>query len=169
MPRLSRKLRICQWAGTVGCVLILAAFVGSGWRTLGYQRPTRSHVFLFELGSGDISVALAPWDTSVPQGWDLMATSRPIWARFRFTLLPWFGRWDVSWRAGGWFLIFPLWLLYVLLLIPTLLLWRRERKPRPGRCRRCDYDLTGNVSGICPECGLEIPKPPTLSEPAPHE
>ena len=20
-------------------------------------------------------------------------------------------------------------------------------------CRRCDYDLTGNVSGVCPECG----------------
>ena len=20
-------------------------------------------------------------------------------------------------------------------------------------CRHCDYDLTGNVSGVCPECG----------------
>jgi len=24
------------------------------------------------------------------------------------------------------------------------------------RCRRCDYDLTGNTSGICPECGTEV-------------
>jgi hypothetical protein len=23
----------------------------------------------------------------------------------------------------------------------------------PGCCRRCWYDLTGNVSGVCPECG----------------
>lgn len=23
-------------------------------------------------------------------------------------------------------------------------------------CRRCDYNLTGNVSGTCPECGTEI-------------
>ena len=23
----------------------------------------------------------------------------------------------------------------------------------PGHCRKCSYDLTGNVSGICPECG----------------
>ncbi len=23
----------------------------------------------------------------------------------------------------------------------------------PGHCRRCAYDLTGNVSGVCPECG----------------
>ena len=29
--------------------------------------------------------------------------------------------------------------------------WRRE-----GRCLRCGYDLTGNVSGRCPECGESI-------------
>lgn len=25
----------------------------------------------------------------------------------------------------------------------------------PGHCRRCGYDLTGNVSGVCPECGTK--------------
>lgn len=25
-------------------------------------------------------------------------------------------------------------------------------------CTQCDYDLTGNVSGICPECGTPIPQ-----------
>lgn len=29
-----------------------------------------------------------------------------------------------------------------------------------GRCRQCDYDLTGNLSGICPECGTLIALPP---------
>ncbi len=29
----------------------------------------------------------------------------------------------------------------------------------PGHCPKCDYDLTGNVSGVCPECGTEIEKP----------
>jgi len=29
---------------------------------------------------------------------------------------------------------------------------------RPGRCRSCGYDLTGNESGICSECGEEIAK-----------
>jgi uncharacterized paraquat-inducible protein A len=24
------------------------------------------------------------------------------------------------------------------------------------RCQRCDYDLTGNVSGVCPECGRPL-------------
>ncbi len=24
-------------------------------------------------------------------------------------------------------------------------------------CLKCGYDLTGNVSGVCPECGMELP------------
>jgi hypothetical protein len=31
---------------------------------------------------------------------------------------------------------------------------RVRRRPSAGRCRSCGYDLTGNVSGVCPECGL---------------
>lgn len=27
---------------------------------------------------------------------------------------------------------------------------------RPGRCARCGYDLRGNVSGVCPECGAAV-------------
>jgi hypothetical protein len=27
-----------------------------------------------------------------------------------------------------------------------------------GHCGRCEYDLTGNASGICPECGWVIPQ-----------
>jgi hypothetical protein len=26
----------------------------------------------------------------------------------------------------------------------------------PGHCQNCGYNLTGNVSGICPECGRGI-------------
>lgn len=28
-----------------------------------------------------------------------------------------------------------------------------------GHCRQCGYDLTGNRSGVCPECGAGVPKP----------
>lgn len=34
----------------------------------------------------------------------------------------------------------------------------RRRLPRlhvPGFCDQCEYDLTGNTSGVCPECGTE--------------
>jgi hypothetical protein len=33
---------------------------------------------------------------------------------------------------------------------------RERRRMREGRCRKCGYDLTGNRSGICPECGTTV-------------
>ena len=27
---------------------------------------------------------------------------------------------------------------------------------RLGHCEHCGYDLTGNVSGMCPECGQSV-------------
>lgn len=34
-----------------------------------------------------------------------------------------------------------------------------NRRFQPGHCQNCSYDLTGNVSGICPECGTEVKQP----------
>ena len=31
------------------------------------------------------------------------------------------------------------------------------RRERLGLCRSCGYDLTGNTSGTCPECGKPVP------------
>lgn len=55
----------------------------------------------------------------------------------------------------------PLWALFgILLIYPTVALtcgplraWRRRNR---GLCVKCGYDLTGNTSGICPECGTTI-------------
>ncbi len=33
---------------------------------------------------------------------------------------------------------------------------RRARRLADGHCGYCGYDLTGNVSGVCPECGERI-------------
>lgn len=49
-------------------------------------------------------------------------------------------------------LTLSLWPLTILLLCATAISWRKGRGPQ-HRCRSCGYDLTGNVSGICPECG----------------
>jgi hypothetical protein len=36
-------------------------------------------------------------------------------------------------------------------------------RPRPGHCRQCGYDLTGNVTGLCPECGAnQAPAPASV-------
>ena len=52
----------------------------------------------------------------------------------------------------------PLWLPTILLAAcPTLAFiggpFRRHRRRRRGECIGCGYDLTGNESGVCPECG----------------
>ena len=39
----------------------------------------------------------------------------------------------------------------------TLAVWLVSRRRRqPGRCAGCNYDLTGNVSGVYPECGRKV-------------
>jgi len=39
----------------------------------------------------------------------------------------------------------------------TAFIWRNRKAIPPGLCCRCRYDLTGNESGVCPECGASIP------------
>jgi hypothetical protein len=42
----------------------------------------------------------------------------------------------------------------------------RARFSATPRCGRCTYDLTGNTSGICPECGTPIAPAPTRAQAA---
>jgi hypothetical protein len=34
--------------------------------------------------------------------------------------------------------------------------YHRKRLKKPGHCPTCHYNLTGNTSGICPECGTSF-------------
>ena len=42
--------------------------------------------------------------------------------------------------------------------IPAALAWYRRKRTLPGCCLICGYNLTGNLSRICPECGVPIPE-----------
>jgi hypothetical protein len=51
----------------------------------------------------------------------------------------------------------PLWLPLLLSTVVTALPLRRPpRATLRGRCSTCGYDLTGNTSGRCPECGTAV-------------
>ena len=50
----------------------------------------------------------------------------------------------------------PLWIPLLVSSIPLFIIWRRSRRPPKDHCRKCYYNLTGNTSGICPECGTPI-------------
>ena len=61
-----------------------------------------------------------------------------------------------GWRLQPWPVVcIPLWIPFALVSIPTAFLWWRDYRVRPELCY-CGYDLTGNVSGQCPECGKEV-------------
>lgn len=63
-----------------------------------------------------------------------------------------------------------MWVFALVLWIPSALVGRdlrRDRRENPdlyrpptGICHSCGYDLTGNQSGICPECGTPVFPPP---------
>jgi hypothetical protein len=72
----------------------------------------------------------------------------------------WLARWlwddvpgtQISGLTVGWV---ALSIMPVRWLVVNELLARKAR--RMGRsCRSCNYDLTGNVSGTCPECGRKV-------------
>ena len=58
----------------------------------------------------------------------------------------------------------PLWRVAILLAAyPAIALirgpLRRWRRKKRGQCLKCGYDLTGNESGVCPECGTRKVQP----------
>ena len=85
------------------------------------------------------------------RGYDLLSTWRkPSAANSRLTVVA-----------------IPLWAPAALLLISLALAiarrtHRQRRRLRTGLCIQCGYNLTGNESGICPECGRPT-RPPAAT------
>lgn len=47
-----------------------------------------------------------------------------------------------------------------LALLDAIKYYRRKRLLNLGLCPTCRYNLTGNTSGVCPECGSAVPTEP---------
>ncbi|MHC4444904.1 MAG: hypothetical protein ACYTBZ_14425 [Planctomycetota bacterium] len=53
--------------------------------------------------------------------------------------------------------VVPLWIpLLFAILATAAFFWWYPRLIPAGHCQHCGYNLTGNVSGVCPECGEGI-------------
>lgn len=66
----------------------------------------------------------------------------------------WMPEWIRIRTSGILYVRVPIWWVTVpLLLICGWVVLKPRNQLRLGACRMCGYNLTGNVSGICPECG----------------
>lgn len=63
-------------------------------------------------------------------------------------------------HTAAFFYYIPLIVSLLCSIYPTLVFYRgplrRWRRRRKGLCLKCGYNLTGNTTGICSECGTEI-------------
>ena len=65
-------------------------------------------------------------------------------------------------RIPHWFLT----LIFATLPAIWLFKWNKHRKLSPNACPACGYDLTGNETGKCPECGVANEKSANPANPA---
>ncbi len=135
---------------TPTCILLAALWTTSHLATVTFDG---SHVHL-RLTEGSVSMFVYrhqtlggfPWGT----GWNVYRGIPPL-------VVDTGGYF--TWRSGRIILRLPLGVLLVFFAVPTIVLARRPRQFGPGCCKRCAYDLTGNESGVCPECGTPCEKP----------
>jgi hypothetical protein len=136
-----------KWSGTVLTVLLLVLWVGSAWWLAGFELSPMGGL---QVSAGKVgigwreSLSITPvssiWWTpgrhSRPFEWWLAGERRTFQRGVAVTAVE-----------------IPIWMLVVLFGIPTLWLWRRDRRGQPGLCIKCGYDLRGADHRVCPECG----------------
>ena len=70
-----------------------------------------------------------------------------------YCVAPWMGfgsfdDWITLALVGSFFLVVPA--------LSIFIAWQFERQDHKGHCTECSYNLTGNTSGACPECGTMV-------------
>ena len=140
-----RLRRFGKWVGIAACVLVLVAW------PVSLRRYVIVCVYRTQVSLKAGMFAFVQWSEG------FVGEKEP----FRFIVmhkhsdsqrfLPRF--WKSGGNVNG---EIPLYGFLLAAAIPTIILWRRDRRHPPGHCQRCGYDLTSNVSGVCPECGTPV-------------
>jgi hypothetical protein len=168
MPTSSRLRRVAKWVGTVLSAIILVAWA--------LTVPTISDRQLLirrtdSLGSYALVDGTFEWA-------HFSSTSRstsPVWnltwgpcIGLLGTRVPYgIGLPSIDSVPAAIVIVLPLWVPLIFVAGPTAFLWYRERRRRfpSGHCQLCGYNLKGNQSGVCPECGSLIVRASTKGPP----
>jgi len=151
-PVQSKRRIVSKRFALVASVLVGVVCLMSTLLTITWTSGDRNHQLGLSEGVLFISWSVVPdllgsWQP-VQSGWVCSAntSTEPFWDYGIVQDSP------LSWVA------IPIWGPIILAAVPTIWLWSMARKRTPpGHCLGCGYNLTGNVSGVCPECGTPIP------------
>ena len=152
----------CDWVPTPRCLILFDA--RNGYVLLGallWPRPS--------VRGGSLDMSLQEMRASLQT--DVRATD-PTFARESQSFVSW-SSWNYhgfefvrgplpfASRIGRVAVVFPLWFSFTLFMTYPAIVFlrgplRRWHRQRIGVCVKCAYNLFGNTSGICPECGAKI-------------
>ena len=165
-PNRFRIRRIFKWGGASVC-LLLTGF--GAWTSRGNRIPSVyfSPSFTIQVFEGHVVVWVYPEPRPrlPPLGWHCDPDFHDNIDLNRFGLdfprihheTAWHRPGLPTWVRQGnwsWCICLPFWLLLLTVGMPTAFMFYRDyRRTPPGHCQKCGYDLTGNVSGKCSECG----------------
>ncbi len=166
MARLRRRWRILKWAGLVLSLLLGVTWLSSLRWAFGYVVADTSGPPALRRGGGIDAYQPARLIVNVRQGvFDgyyitsrlANTTARPGWYVKRSDSTELFWRPIGLFNGYTWYGLLPLWIPCLIVTACTVVLWYLEHhRTLPGHCQKCGYNLTGNMSGICPECGEKI-------------
>ena len=153
MPRPSRFRRVAKWCGVGVCLLLLVAWGVSLWQDFGFIRRNSGAEFVVHKGVLSFRHSES-WPPSPWEGWFLESVfvDSKTWSLF-----------PVFFSGGVNGFSLPLWIPFILTAMPTAWLFWRDRKPPPGHCQRCGYNLRALTLPRCPECATEF-DPSTVPE-----
>lgn len=141
--RVVRYILIAIIVGTLCAFVATASNAAVSWET---------SYFVASAGNGSISVS-SEEDGCLPIG-----IFPGITVEFDASYVE--ATWFPSPEFNGTGFAIPYWLVLVVVSLPWFILHRRERevqrRKRIGACLACGYELTGNVSGRCPECDAQV-------------
>lgn len=147
MAHPARRWRWIRDLGIAACAVLGALYLFSVFWTASWFLSVGPYV---SAGFGSVAVGyIDPHDpefVAEMRGPDLQERDSPFewWFRFGYEST------SYTTRAGA---AAPLWALLLGTALTTVYAWRRRRRLQTGHCMTCGYDLAGNVSAVCPECG----------------
>lgn len=149
------RLFTLRWLGVTASGVIALFCLLSGACHFESETPR----FGVSLSEGDFRVAIF-WRARPLSDIPEIAVLENKWRPWSVELVPFhlsFG-WPEFWKEKhGAECTLPLWLVFTLVAGPTTAAWiARARPVRDDECPKCRYNLTGNISGVCPECGTKL-------------